>query len=135
MTILKTYARLFVSSLDESLPFLEQLVGRPADLRFAFHQLELAAIGDFLVVSGPAAEVEKHRYDTGPLIVTDLNEAEALVLEFGGTIVQPRQKVPTGANFYARHADGAVVEYVQWKPELVERIITSKIPALGVPVS
>ena len=124
MTILKTYARLFVGSLDESLPFLERLVGRPADLRFAFPPLELAAIGDFLVIAGPAEEVEKHRHETGPLIVTDLNEAEALVLESGGTIIQPWQEVPTGANFYARHADGAVVEYVQWMPELVERIIT-----------
>lgn len=123
MTILKTYARLFVSSLDEALPFLERLVGRPADLRFAFHNLELAAIGDFLVISGAAEEVEKHRGETGPLIVTDLDEVKALVLEFGGEIVQPRQEVPTGHNLYARHADGSVVEYVQWKPELVKRII------------
>lgn len=130
MTILKTYARLFVSSLDESLPFLERLVGRPADLRFAFQQVELAAIGDFLVIAGAAEEIEKYRSETGPLIVTDLNEVEALVLETGGTIVQPRQEAPTGYSLHARHADGAEVEYVQWKPELVERIITSKIPAL-----
>ncbi len=129
MTILKTYARLFVGSLDESLPFLERLVGRPADLRFAFHQLELAAIGDFLVISGPAEEVEKHRGTAGPVIVSNLAEAEALLVQFGGTITHPRQEVPTGANFYARHAGGAEVEYVQWKPELVERIITNVLAA------
>ncbi|MFD4369934.1 hypothetical protein [Rhodococcus sp. NPDC058521] len=32
--ILKTYARLFVASLDDAIPTLEAFVGRPADLRF-----------------------------------------------------------------------------------------------------
>lgn len=126
MTILKTYARLFVSSLDESLPFLERLVGRPADLRFAFDDLELAAIGDLLVIAGPAETLAKHRDETGPLIVSDLDEVEALVTHSGGTITQPRREVPTGANLFARHADGAVVEYVQWTPALVERIIGTR---------
>lgn len=126
MTILKTYARLFVSSLDESLPFLEALVGKPADLRFAFGKSELAAIGDLLVIAGPPEETDQYRNATGPLIVSDLDEVEALLKQHGGVVIQPQTEVPTGINLYARHADGAKVEYVQWRPELVERIITHK---------
>ncbi|MEU8513878.1 hypothetical protein AB0C76_20150 [Kitasatospora sp. NPDC048722] len=29
----------------------------------------------------------------------------------------------TGSYLYARHADGAEVEYVQWEPELVARFL------------
>ncbi len=126
MTILKTYARLFVSSLDESLPFLELLVGRPADLRFSFAQSELAAIGDLLVIAGPSEETDSYRTVTGPFIVSDMDEVEALLKQHGGVITQPRTEVPTGIGLWATHADGARVEYVQWLPELVERIITHK---------
>lgn len=126
MTILKTYARLFVSSLDESLPFLELLVGRPADLRFSFGKSELAAIGDLLVIAGPSEETDSYRNVTGPFIVSDLNEVEALLKQHGGVITQPQTEDPTGIALWAMHADGARVEYVQWLPELVERIITHK---------
>ncbi len=123
MTILKTYARIFVSSLDESLPFLETLVGRPADLRFAFGKSELAAIGDLLVIAGPPEETDQYRRVTGPFIVSDMDEVEALLRRSGGVITQPRRDVPTGIGLWATHADGAEVEYVQWLPGLVERII------------
>lgn len=124
MTILKTYARMFVSSLDESLPFLELLVGKPTDLRFPFGKIELAAVGDLLVIAGPPEETDKYRRVTGPFIVSDVEEVEALLKQHGGVVTQPRQEVPTGIGLWATHADGSEVEYVQWLPELVDRIIT-----------
>lgn len=114
---------MFVSSLDESLPFLELLAGRPADRRFSFGKSELAAIGDLLVIAGPAEETEQYRRVTGPFIVSDIDEVEALLKQNGAVITQPRQEVPTGIGLWATHADGAEVEYVQWLPELVERIM------------
>ncbi len=123
MKILKTYARMFVRSLDESLPLLEQLVGKPADLRFAFGSIEIAAVGDLLVLAGSPEETQQFRSGVGPLIVADMDETEAFLLQHGAVLTQPRVVVPTGINLYARHPDGAEVEYVQWKPELVERII------------
>lgn len=123
MTILKTYARMFVNTLDESLPFLEQIVGRPADLRFAFGQSEIAAIGDVLVIAGPPEETDQFRNVTGPFVVSDIVEMEALLKGSGAVITQPAMSVPTGEALWATHADGAKVEYVQWHPELVERII------------
>lgn len=38
--------------------------------------------------------------------------------------LQPITQGPTGASVHARHPDGNTFEYVQWKPEFVERIIT-----------
>jgi hypothetical protein len=123
MQILKTYARMFVNSLDESLPFLERLVGKPADLRFPFGAIEIAAIGDFLVLAGLPEETEKYRTGVGPLIVADIDAAEAFLVQHGAIITQPRVEVPTGVNLYARHPDGTNVEYVEWVPELTARII------------
>ncbi len=123
MKILKTYARMFVRSLDESMPLLEQLVGQPADLRFPFAAIELAAIGDLLVIAGPPEETNQYRGIVGPLIVSSMDELEAFLGQIGAVVTQPRVEVPTGFGLWATHPDGAKVEYVQWKPELVERII------------
>jgi hypothetical protein len=121
--ILKTYARLWVSDLDATLPLLEAIVGRPADLRFAFDDLELGAIGDFLVIAGSPEALAKHREATGPVVVSDLAELEATVVAAGAQIVAPVAESATGSFLYARHPDGSLVEYVQWKPEIVARII------------
>ena len=123
MKILKTYARMFVRSLDESL-LLEQLVGKPADLRFLFGSIEIAAVGDLLVLAGSPEETQQYRNGVGPLIVADMDETEAFLVQNGAVLTQPRVVVPTGINLYARHPDGVEVEYVQWQPELVERTIT-----------
>lgn len=121
--ILKTYARLWVPDLDATLPLLESLVGRPADLRFAFGDVELAAIGDFLVVAGSPEALAPHREATGPVVVTDLVALQDVVVAAGGAIVAPAAESATGSFLYARHADGSLVEYVQWRPELVARIV------------
>lgn len=121
--ILKTYARLWVADLDASLPLLEQLVGRGPDARFPFGDVELAAIGDFLVIAGTPEALEPHRQATGPVIVEDLDALEAAVVAAGATITQQAQPSETGRFLYARHADGSLVEYVQWNPELVAAIL------------
>ena len=123
MKILKTYARMFVRSLDESLPFLEQLVGKPTDLRFSFAAIELAAVGDLLVIASAPEDITQYRRVVGPFIVASMEETEAFLAGIGARITQPRREVPTGLGLWATHPDGTEVEYVQWKPELVERII------------
>jgi hypothetical protein len=39
----------------------------------------------------------------------------------GASVVRDVQDVATGRMMYMRHADGSVVEYVQWTPELAEK--------------
>ncbi|WP_434741545.1 hypothetical protein [Micromonospora sp. SH-82] len=123
MTILKTYARLWVDDLDASLPLLRSLVGTEPDLRFGFDAVELAAIGDFLVIAGPPAERARYANASATVVVDDLDRVVAEVTARGGEITTPEAASPTGRFLYARHPGGAEVEYVQWTPELVDRIV------------
>jgi hypothetical protein len=41
----------------------------------------------------------------------------------GGHITVAESTSEAGRFLYARHADGAEVEYVQWRPEVIERIL------------
>ncbi|WP_225729327.1 MULTISPECIES: VOC family protein [unclassified Nocardia] len=121
MQILKTYARLFVADLDTALPTYEKLVGAPADLRFAFEQAELAAVGDFLLIAGAPEHTDRYRATIGPVIVDDLDE---LIADLTAAVITggPFQS-ETGRYAYLRHSDGTNVEYVQWSPRLRARIL------------
>ncbi|MFB7494077.1 VOC family protein [Streptomyces sp. NPDC056161] len=123
MAILKTYARLWTDDLDQALPLLQQLTGEQPHLRLAFEAVGLAAIGDFLVIAGPAEERAKYDHATATVVVEDLDALQATLKSADATITTPAADGPTGRFLYARHADGAGVEYVQWNDELVSRII------------
>ncbi|WP_035277727.1 VOC family protein [Actinokineospora spheciospongiae] len=122
ITVLKTYARVFVDDLDTSLPVFEHVVGRPADLRFPFEDAELAAVGDVLLIAAPAADLPRYRESHGPLVVEDVETARRVLLDLGATTVS-RFESATGFGYHLRHPDGVVVEYVQWNPDLVARIV------------
>lgn len=125
--ILKTYLRLFTENVDTTLGLVQKLTGFDApDLRFKMPEigLDLAAIGDILIVGGEADKVEPFRTSVGPLVVDDLDATHALLIAEGAEITSPIQDVPTGRNMFARHADGNHVEYVQWPDELVQQIIS-----------
>jgi hypothetical protein len=124
MKILKTYARVFVRSLDESLPTYVRLVGRPADIRFGFEAAELASVGDFLLIAGPPADIDKYRGTVGPVIVDDLDALTALLHEQGAVVTGGPSTSATGTYLYARHDDGADIEYVQWTDDLVAAIVS-----------
>ncbi|WP_406196196.1 lactonase family protein [Kitasatospora sp. NBC_01560] len=123
MAILKTYARLWADRLDQALPLLRELTGAEPDLQFAFQNIELAAIGDFLVIAGPPGERARYAHASATVVVTDLDELRAALLRAQAVITTPETASPTGRFLYARHADGAEVEYVEWSSELVSRII------------
>ncbi|MFL4904253.1 VOC family protein [Streptomyces sp. MMS24-I2-30] len=123
MAILKTYARLWSDDLDQALPLLQQLTGEQPHLRLAFESIGLAAIGDFLVIAGPAEERAKYDHATATVVVEDLDALQATLKSADATITTPATEGPTGRFLYARHADGAGVEYVQWNDELVSKII------------
>lgn len=123
--ILKTYLRLFTEDLDQSLVLLEQLVGRGPDYRFQMPELhlEIAGIGDFCVTAGTAAVLKPLRASQGPLVVDDLVATEALLVAGGAVVTKPVAESATGHYFYVRHPDGSEIEYVQWNPDLVKRLI------------
>lgn len=132
MRVLKTYARVFVADLDESLPLFETLVGASADLRFAFEKAELAAVGDFLLIAGADDHVAPYRSTVGPVIVDDLDALMALIVGTSGAEVIGESRSATGRFAYLRHPDGAVVEYVQWSPEILTAVFGT--PKAGHPL-
>jgi hypothetical protein len=121
--ILKTYTRIFSTDVDQTVELLQQLHGRVPHLRFAFGELNLVGIGDILVVGGTEEALSPVRGSMGPWIVADLDEARRVLAEAGAQIVSDVEPVPTGRMLYARHPDGALVEYVQWTDELVESFV------------
>ncbi|MBT3072802.1 MULTISPECIES: VOC family protein [Streptomyces] len=123
MAVLKTYARLWTDDLDQALPLLEELTGEGPHLRLAFEQVALAAIGNFLVIAGPAEERARYSHASATVVVDDLDALLATLTSAGATVTTPTADGPTGRFLYARHADGAEIEYVEWTPELVRRII------------
>ncbi|MCK1796875.1 VOC family protein [Streptomyces sp. XM4193] len=123
MTILKTYARLWADELDRALPLLEELTGERPHLRLAFEAVGLAAVGDFLIVAGPAEERAKYSHASATVVVDDLDALRATLEATGATLTTPVTDGPTGRFLYARHPGGAGVEYVQWHTELTDRLL------------
>ena len=132
MRVLKTYARIFVADLDESLPLYETIVGASADLRFTFEKAELAAVGDFLLIAGADDDVEAYRSTVGPVIVDDLDALISQVSGEAGAEVIGESESTTGRFAYLRHTDGAVLEYVQWSREVAEAVLGT--PKAGPPL-
>lgn len=121
--ILKTYTRIFTTDLEGTLRLLRRLHVSEPHLRFRFDPWELVGIGDVLVVAGTDEALAPIRGSLGPWIVTDIDETRRSLVEDGAEITREIAAVPTGRMMYARHPDGAIVEYVQWTAELVEQII------------
>ena len=123
MKILKTYARVFTNDARKALETFQALHGGEPHLVFRFGDWDLIGIGDVFIVGGTDESLAPIRDSHGPLIVDDLDETRRLIEQAGGEITRPIFPAPTGRGLYARHADGTVVEYVEWKPELVEKFI------------
>lgn len=121
--ILKTYARVFTNDPDGALATFARLHGAEPHLRFQLGEWDLIGIGDTFIVGGSDKALAPIRDSHGPLVVADIDAVEAELLAAGATITQAISEAPTGRMLYARHADGLVVEYVEWTSDLVERLI------------
>ncbi|MFF5757084.1 VOC family protein [Streptomyces longwoodensis] len=114
MEILGATLRVCVDDLEAAVSFYERLTGTPA-LRFARGGVEVAAVGCFLLMSGPQAELEVLRKVAATIAVTDVDEAHKTLTGLGADIVAGPVPTPVGRNLIARHPDGAVYEYVDRK--------------------
>lgn len=122
MQVLRTYARAYVSSLDEALGPLSSVTGTPPGLRFAMpNGLELAAVGNVLIVAGDDETLAPYRLTQATLIVDDLDECRSLLSRAGAQVLRGPQRVPTGCNLTARLPGGTQIEYVEWDGAQWER--------------
>jgi hypothetical protein len=120
--ILKTYARAFTTNLDASLAVLKQLLGQEPDVRLEFGDLVVVLIGDFCLIAGPTDSISPLFGRVGPVIVDDLVATRTALLQAGAEISMPITAQVTGQNMYSRNADGLLIEWLQFKPELWKRI-------------
>ncbi|MFG2603064.1 VOC family protein [Streptomyces sp. NPDC048514] len=111
MEIMGASLRICVDDLEAVIPFYESLAGGRA-LRFDRGGVQVAAVGSFLLMSGPEAELEILRKVTATIAVQDVDEAHRLLTELGARIVAGPVATPGGRNLLAVHPDGSVFEYV-----------------------
>ncbi|WP_046499133.1 VOC family protein [Streptomyces odonnellii] len=111
MEILGTTLRICVDDLDRSVVFYERLTGSPA-LRFERGGVSVAAVGCFLLMSGPESEIEVLRKVTATIAVKDVDEALTILSEVGAQVLAGPVPTPVGRNLIAVHPDGSVFEYV-----------------------
>ncbi|MFL0418611.1 VOC family protein [Sphingomonas sp. 179-I 2A4 NHS] len=132
--ILKTYTRIFTTDLEGTVATLKAVHGTEPHFRLDFDPWTLVGIGDVLAVGGTDEALEPIRGSLGPWIVEDIDDAKAKLLANGASVVRDIEDVPTGRMMYIKHADGSVVEYVQWTPELAEQHVFAPLRA-GTPAS
>ena len=111
MEILGATLRICVDDLETAVPFYERLAGGTA-LRFERGGVSVAAVGCFLLMSGPPAELEVLRKVAATIAVKDVDETHAGLTVLGAHIVAGPIASPAGRNLIAMHPDGTVYEYV-----------------------
>ncbi|MER5526333.1 VOC family protein [Streptomyces sp. NPDC002677] len=115
MEILGASLRICVDDLETAIPFYERLSGGRA-LRFERGGVQVAAVGSFLLMSGPEAELEVLRKVTATIAVQDVDAAHRLLDDLGAHILAGPVPTPAGRNLLAMHPDGSVFEYVDQQP-------------------
>ncbi|MBT2487297.1 VOC family protein [Streptomyces sp. ISL-96] len=111
MEILGTTLRICVDDLEATVAFYESLTGSRA-LRFERAGVSVAAVGCFLLMSGPESELEVLRKVSATIAVKDVDEAGAALTHAGARIIAGPVPTPVGRNLIAAHPDGSVFEYV-----------------------
>ncbi|MGK5632460.1 VOC family protein [Streptomyces sp. URMC 123] len=111
MKILGTTLRVCVDDLEGSIAVYERLTGSEA-LRFRRGEVSVAAVGCFLLMSGPEEELAVLRRVAATIAVADVTEAHRSLTEVGAEILAGPMRTPAGRNLLARHPDGSVFEYV-----------------------
>lgn len=114
MEILGTTLRVCVDDLEAAARFYERLTGTPA-LRFERGGVSVAAVGCFLLMSGPESELEILRKVSATIAVEDVDTACATLTEVGAKVVAGPVPTPVGRNLIAVHPDGSVFEYADRK--------------------
>ncbi|GCB44557.1 VOC family protein [Streptomyces sp. NL15-2K] len=110
MDILGATLRVCVDDLETAVPFYERLAGGRA-LRFERGGVQVAAVGCFLLMSGPEAELEVLRKVAATIAVKNVDEARQVLTEMGAHIIAGPVPTPVGRNLIAMHPDGTVYEY------------------------
>jgi len=118
MRTLATFARVYVSDIEAALALFSD--GEPPAPRLRFSHasgLELALVGEVLVLAGPDEVLDGFRSTQVTSVVEDLDAALDHARGLGGEVLRGPAAQATGTNATVRLPFGAVVEYVEWTDE------------------
>lgn len=115
MKVLRTLHRIYVNDLDSTINFYQSLLGVQVGLRFKLPHLnlELADIGDFLIIAGSEEALKSVRSTVATILVDSVEEFKLHLEELGAKVLRGPNQVPTGKNMTVQHPDGSVMEYVE----------------------
>lgn len=115
MKIKKILHRIYVNDLESELEFYENLCGESCQSVFQYKEigLELAQVGDFIIIAGDDEHLKHYRYTQATFLVDSIQEFREYLLQTNSVILRDIQKVPTGYNMTVQHADGNIFEYVE----------------------
>ena len=123
MQVLRTYARVYTSSIESTIAALTSTTGDSVDFRFDMpNGLWLAAIGRILIVAGDDTALAPFRATQATLIVDDLDQFHTALITAGAEIIRGPQAVPTGRNLTARLTPETQIEYVEWSQDQWRRM-------------
>ena len=98
--VLQACIRTYVSDMDASLAFYEKLLDEDATLRFKYEAagLELASVGDILIVAGSDQALEPFRQTKATFKVDNIQEFYDYLVTSGCRVIRGLARVPTGTN-------------------------------------
>ncbi|TDD62895.1 hypothetical protein E1263_02475 [Kribbella antibiotica] len=99
-----------VDDLDDAIPLYQELAGDVAVRRFTYKELDVAAVGPYLLLSGPTAAYVSQK---ATVVVESLDLALKALEAAGAELLEAPNEVPNGTRIVARHPDGSVFEYMQ----------------------
>jgi hypothetical protein len=119
MIVLASFARVYVSDIDEGIAIFQRFPGEQPRLRFSHSSgLELALVGEVLILAGPAQVLDAFRATQVTVIVDDLDAALHRAQGHEGRLLRGPAAQPTGRNATVSYRSGAIVEYVEWSPAI-----------------
>ena len=110
--IIGVLVRVFVEDLAAALPVYCELAGGAEPVRFGFREVDLARVGPFLLLSGNNSA---YRDRVATVLVRSLDPVLAALAAHGGQVVEDPLLSPNGRRLVARHGDGSVFEYIEWR--------------------
>ena len=106
-------AQVWVPDVEAALPLYQRLAGSDEIRRIRSDELDLARVGPFLLLTGSTEATAPYRDRVATLLVDDMDETRAALLDAGASLVEGPGDGLAGIHMIARHPDGAVFEYLQ----------------------
>ena len=118
MAVVATFARMYVTELDRTLEALGACGLPGVRLRFGHSAgLQLALVGDVLVLAGSDEALEPFRSTALTVVVDDLEQAIGTAQAGGATISRAPADQTVGRNVTLSFPQGLAIEFVQWNQE------------------